>query len=49
MLCDLKLSPAKEKAAVKEVEVLGIVVGEAGFRLDALVEDGLLDLLFTDN
>ena len=49
MLCVLKLSPAKEKAAVRELDVLEPVDGEVWARLDKLVEDALACFLFTDN
>ena len=51
MLCDLKLSPAKEKAAARELDACGFVVEEfaGGVRLDKLVEDKVLCFLFTDN
>ena len=51
MLCDLKLSPAKEKAAARELDVFGFVVEElaGGVRLDKLVEDTLFCFLVTDN
>ena len=49
MLWDLKLSPAKEKAAVKEFDELEFVVGEVEVSADKLVEDAFVCFLFTDN
>ena len=51
MLWDMKLSPAKEKAAASEFDVLEFVVGglAAGGTLDKLVEDKLCCFLVTDS
>lgn len=51
MLWDMKLSPAKEKAAASEFDVLEFVVGGLadGATLDKLVEDKVCCFLVTDN
>ena len=43
MLWDMKLSPAKEKAVAKELELLGDIEGlDVVVKLEKLVEDALL-------
>ena len=49
MLWDLKLSPAKENAAVKGLDAFEFVVGEVEVSADKLVEDALFCFFFTDN
>jgi hypothetical protein len=51
MLWDMKFSPAKEKAAASEFDVLEFVVGglAVGATLDKLVVDKLFCFLVTDS